>query len=267
MEIEMRKQLVVWLAVAVSLICGLALAQEFGVKKNRPKPHAFGTVVIDNYSSKANKAPVVFQHWLHRARFSCRLCHVDIGFAMKGGATNITDQDIQRGLFCGSCHNGKIAFGQRGANGEGPPDRASCGRCHSLGEQVESKHDFYEFQKNMPRERFGNGIDWQKAEESDKIVLVDYLEGISIKGMKIQDPAELELKPQEKNMPEIVFSHDKHSKWSGCELCHPEIFGVKQGGQPYSMEEIFAGKYCGVCHGPVAFPNIDCQRCHTKMVY
>ena len=96
---------------------------------------------------------------------------------------------------------------------------------------------------------------------------MDYLEGVSIKGMQIKDPGELDLKPQQKNMPEIIFSHAKHTKWSGCELCHPEIFGVKKGSQPYSMEDIFAGKYCGVCHGPVAFPNMDCQRCHTKLVY
>ena len=263
----MKKQLVVSMAMVLVVFCGLAWAQEFGLKKKRPKPHEFANVVIDNYSSKANMAPVVFKHWLHRAKYSCRLCHVDIGFAMKVGVTDITDKDNQRGLFCGSCHNGKIAFGQMSNDGKEKKDIASCVRCHSYGEKVEFKHDFYEFQKNMPRERFGNGIDWEKAERKKKIRVVDYLEGVSIKGIKIENSAEVDLKPQEKNMPEIVFSHVKHTKWSGCELCHPEIFGVKQGSQPYSMEEIFAGKYCGVCHGPVAFPNIDCQRCHTKLVY
>jgi c(7)-type cytochrome triheme protein len=47
----------------------------------------------------------------------------------------------------------------------------------------------------------------------------------------------------------------------------PEIFvGVKKGATKYSMVEIFEGKYCGVCHVNVAFPLIDCQRCHTKPV-
>jgi c(7)-type cytochrome triheme protein len=32
------------------------------------------------------------------------------------------------------------------------------------------------------------------------------------------------------------------------------------------MIEIFDGKYCGVCHGKVAFPNLDCQRCHSQPV-
>ncbi|MEN8256238.1 MAG: c(7)-type cytochrome triheme domain-containing protein [Thermodesulfobacteriota bacterium] len=263
----MKKQLIALLSLVLFVFCGFALAQEFGLKKKRPKPHEFGTIVIDNYSSKANKAPVVFKHWLHRARYSCRLCHVDIGFAMNAGATNITEKDNQRGLFCGSCHNGKIAFDHKNAPKKGKTALNNCVRCHSYGEKVEFKYDFYEFQKNMPRERFGNGIDWEKAEKTKKINVVDFLEGVSIKGLKIKDPALLDLKPLEKNMPEIIFSHGKHTKWSGCELCHPELFGVKQGSQPYSMEEIFAGKYCGVCHGPVAFPNIDCQRCHTKLVY
>ena len=260
----MKKTLCFLLVVLVSL-WGTAVALDVGVKKKRPKPHEFGNVIIDNNSSKAGKAPVVFKHWLHRAKFSCRLCHVDIGFAMRAGATNILDIDNQRGLFCGACHNGKMAFGYQTKDGK--KDITVCKKCHSHGEQVGFKHDFYEFQKTMPRERLGNGIDWEKAEEKGKIKIVDYLEGVSIKGIKLKDPAPINLKPLEKDMPEIIFSHTKHSKWSGCELCHPEIFGIKKGSQPYSMEEIFAGQYCGVCHGPVAFPNLDCQRCHTKLVY
>ena len=120
--------------------------------------------------------------------------------------------------------------------------------------------------KNMPKERFGNGINWMKAEDEGLIKLTDYIKGVSIKRKKIQHPKDFQLKPLEKNMPDIIYSHEKHTVWNGCELCHPEVFGVKKGYRPYSMEDIFDGKYCGLCHGLVAFPNIDCQRCHTKMV-
>ena len=69
------------------------------------------------------------------------------------------------------------------------------------------------------------------------------------------------------SMPAIIFSHKKHTVWNGCELCHPEIFlGVKKGSTKYSMEEIFEGRYCGVCHTNVAFPLLDCQRCHARPV-
>ncbi|RME69400.1 MAG: hypothetical protein D6778_00550, partial [Nitrospirae bacterium] len=55
--------------------------------------------------------------------------------------------------------------------------------------------------------------------------------------------------------------------WNGCELCHPDIFGVKKGATHYSMQDIFNGKFCGACHGKVAFALYDCRLCHTKDVY
>ncbi len=68
-------------------------------------------------------------------------------------------------------------------------------------------------------------------------------------------------------MPDIIFSHRKHTDWNGCDTCHPDIFiGVKKGKTKYTMIEIFDNKYCGVCHGKVAFPLMGCQRCHTEQV-
>ena len=68
-------------------------------------------------------------------------------------------------------------------------------------------------------------------------------------------------------MPDIIFSHEKHAVWNGCELCHPQIFGIKSTSTVYEMQEIFEGTYCGACHGKVAFMNMDCQACHSKEVY
>jgi len=69
-------------------IIGIAFA-ETGVKKRRPLPYEFGRVVINNYSEASHLSPVVFDHWLHRAKFTCSLCHVDIGFAMMTELTDI----------------------------------------------------------------------------------------------------------------------------------------------------------------------------------
>ena len=83
--------------------------------------------------------------------------------------------------------------------------------------------------------------------------------------MNVQKDFSLDAKVE--GMQDIIYSHAKHTVWSGCEGCHPEIFvGVKKGLTKYSMEEIYQGKYCGVCHLKVAFPLLDCQRCHTKAV-
>src|SRR5512147_908972 len=108
----MRKHTVLVIALLV-LVCasiGFAASSNFGTKKRMPRPEEFGNVVINNYSEKNNIAPVVFKHWIHRARFTCRVCHVDLGFAMEVGGSDIKEEDNQKGLYCGSCHNGKIAF-------------------------------------------------------------------------------------------------------------------------------------------------------------
>ena len=114
--------------------------------------------------------------------------------------------------------------------------------------------------------RFGDKINWQKTEEAGLIKLKDYLEGVSIKTKTLNYSADTEIKSNLAGMPDIIFSHKKHAVWNGCELCHPDIFGVKKGTTKYTMQEIFAGKYCGACHGKVSFPNLDCQECHIKDV-
>lgn len=253
-----KRGVVVVLSLMVFLVSSFAVADTTGTRRKKLKPHEFGNVVIDNFSKKNKIAPVVFQHWLHRAKYTCRVCHVDIGFAMKVGETGITEEDVQNGLYCGTCHNGKIAF---------EPNKQNCERCHSYEKNVRFKNDFYQFKKGLPRDRFGNRIDWIKAEDKNLISLQDYIEGVSFKRQKIKEQKDFDLNAKVAQMPDIIFSHKKHAIWNGCELCHPDLFGVKKGAQPYSMQEIFQGKYCGACHDLVAFPNIDCQKCHTKAVY
>lgn len=265
----MRKILLV--LIMVLLFAGMSVAQT-GVKKKRPLPHEYGRTAINNYSEKAGLAPVVFDHWLHRSRYTCRVCHVDIGFAMKAGATGIKAADNMRGFYCGTCHNGKTPYGtgrvfESCSSKYTQEDVRRCERCHSQGKNVKREHDFDSFAARMPKERFGNGINWEKAEEDGLIKPLDFIEGITIKKPSLTIQQDFSLGAKVKGMPEIIFSHKKHTVWNGCEVCHPEIFvGVKKGATKYSMVEIFEGKYCGVCHTTVAFPLTDCQRCHTRPV-
>jgi c(7)-type cytochrome triheme protein len=92
--------------ISVSLVA----AQTFGVRKRAPKPDEFGNVVMSNYAARIDSDPVVFPHWLHRAKFTCRLCHVDLGFSMVAQETDVKESDNQNGLYCGACHNGTMAF-------------------------------------------------------------------------------------------------------------------------------------------------------------
>ena len=265
----MKKAL--WLLVALCVFSGAAVAQTV-VKKKRPLPYEYGRVVIANFSEKAGLAPVVFDHWLHRAKFTCRLCHVDIGFAMKTGATGIKASDNMNGYYCGACHNNKSTAGGKSVFDSCgklwvSQERTNCIRCHSQGKNVKPEYDFAVFTRNFPKGRFGNGVDWEKAEEEGKIRPVDFLEGISIPRKSISEQKDFALGAKVEGMPDIIFSHKKHTVWNGCELCHPEIFiGVKKGASKYTMVDIFEGKSCGVCHATVAFPLLDCQRCHSKPV-
>jgi len=266
----MNKKSFILLAL-ILILCGLAPSQT-GTKKKRPLPYEYGRVIIDNYSSKAELAPVVFEHWIHRSKFTCRVCHVDVGFAMKAGATNITSADNERGFYCGACHNGKtvvdgkVVF-QACSRKTAGDDLRRCERCHSFGLKVASEYDFFHFSQPLPKERFGNGLDWEKSEELGLIKPARVLEGVSPRGNSLAVQKDFVLNPKVEGMPDIIFSHKKHTVWNGCELCHPDIFmGVKRGTTKYTMVDISQGKACGACHTTVAFPLTDCQRCHSKPV-
>lgn len=254
------------LSAALSLAAAsVVLAQTFGVKKRMPRPAEYGTVVMDNYSTAAGVAPVLFQHWLHRAKYTCRLCHVDLGFAMVAGETGVREEDNRYGLYCGACHDGREAFAVEERK-RGGKTKQNCDRCHSVGQDVEPEHRFYDFVAGFPKARFGNRVDWLKAEEQGLIALKDELAGVTIARKPLDVPLETRIEVKVREMPNVLFSHQKHAVWNGCELCHPQIFGVKKASTVYEMQDIFDGKYCGACHGKVAFTNLDCQLCHTDEV-
>jgi c(7)-type cytochrome triheme protein len=256
--------------VLVLVIATAVVAEPGSGKKRRPLPHEFGRVVLNNASEKAGLAPVVFDHWLHRAKFTCRLCHVDVGLAMSPGGTGITAADNAAGFYCGACHNGKSMDGGEkvfescnAADARAP--KATCLRCHSLGKNVTREYDFATFTRGFPKGRFGNGVDWEKAEADGHVKPIDVLAGVSVPRATLASQKDFDLNPEQRGMPDIIFSHAKHTVWNGCELCHPDIFGaVKRGSVKYTMQDIFDGKSCGACHVTVAFPLQDCQRCHVK---
>ncbi|TPW17891.1 MAG: hypothetical protein FD130_481 [Halothiobacillaceae bacterium] len=66
------------------------------------------------------------------------------------------------------------------------------------------------------------------------------------------------------SMPNVRFPHKPHTEWLTCSNCHPAIFLPQKGGNPITMNDIIQGRYCGVCHGKVAFPPTkNCGRCHS----
>jgi c(7)-type cytochrome triheme protein len=270
MNIEVRSMYIKRISLSsIFILCiivsiSIVSAQSVGHRKARPAYHEYANVMINNVSEKNNIAPVVFNHWLHRAKYTCRLCHVELKFVMKAGGTGITESANIKGLYCGACHNGKEAFAPEEKGQTGKTSKKNCDRCHSYGKKVKFERSFYKYTRDFPRERFGNGINWLKAEKQGLVKLKDNLEGVLPKRRGQENPGETIFKSKDPKMPDIIFSHEKHAVWNGCENCHPRIFSEKKGTNKFTMEEIFAGKYCGTCHGKVSFSTLDCQRCHVK---
>lgn len=101
-----------WLPILIALGGGLTGVQ---------LAHAeYGDIVINNYSDAAGMRPAVFPHWFHRVRFSCKVCHADLGFKFKAGGNEINMVKIIDGQYCGACHNGNIAWSVE-----------NCNLCHS----------------------------------------------------------------------------------------------------------------------------------------
>lgn len=68
-------------------------------------------------------------------------------------------------------------------------------------------------------------------------------------------------------MGKVLFDGEKHKQAGAtCKECHVDgMFPVmKQGSVKITMEDIYAGKFCGACHnGKKAFEaKANCQRCH-----
>lgn len=261
------------LLIFALLLLGFSIgfAQD-GVKKKRQRAYDYGQVILNNFSEKAGLAPVTFNHWTHRSKYTCRLCHLDLAFEMRPNATEVSAADIQQGFYCGACHNGQSRYGTQTIFAACDPARkktdvARCERCHQPRKDPQMKESFYAFSQNLPADRFGNKINWELAEEQGLITPIDFIEGISSQTPPMPVQEDFSLSTGLENMPNIIFSHNKHTVWNGCQTCHPDIFvGVKKGATTYSMIEIFEQKYCGVCHSTVAFPLQECQRCHTEPV-
>jgi len=243
----------------------------FAAAGNIPAPQSQGLVILNKYSQRAGLAPVIFDHWLHRSLFTCRLCHMDVGFAMESGETKIRASLNMQGFYCGACHDGKRTIGGKiifaaCAEKFSEEEGKRCGRCHSLGKQGGREITFSAFTEKLPR-AMRDAIDWEKAEEKGTIKPIDFLEGISVQRDTLKAQDDFSIESQTDWASDVIFSHKKHALWNGCALCHPGIYAsTKAGTIKYSMFQIFEGESCGVCHNKVAFSLFLCEKCHKKPV-
>lgn len=111
----------------------------------------------------------------------------------------------------------------------------------------------------LPRDVVGNRVNWMRALDRGYIDPRSNL--YSNKKEAVLDQDVLRRKTGEMNM--VRFPHRQHTEWLDCTNCHEWLFKSKAGETKFGMFDILKGDFCGRCHGAVAFPLTQCNRCHS----
>lgn len=115
----------------------------------------------------------------------------------------------------------------------------------------------------VPKDRYGL-VDWAKAVK-EKIITPKH--SLDEAATEDAEPMDMDVVIEAKSdfVNDVVYPHAIHTYWFACEGCHDKIFQMAAGQNNMTMSGIAEGKWCGRCHGKVAFPLTDCNRCHTKL--
>lgn len=117
--------------------------------------------------------------------------------------------------------------------------------------------------EQLPKDANG-GTDWVAALNDGLISLKPGIEP----NAEDEPVLDLDVELEPRDVPEFkaTYPHKIHTQMLACANCHTGIFQMERGADPITMEKIFAGEYCGRCHGKVAFdPTTGCPRCHREM--
>ena len=252
----MRRTVLVALSLTLVLAAfGLASAQSPGEKwfdfpADLP-PDEYGNILIDRISTANNVKPVSFSHWKHRLRYTCRVCHFELGFEFKTNATEITEKLSGMGYYCGACHDGVTAFAHSESN---------CNKCHNGDLDYNSKK-IKDVLNALPGGPYGNNIDWVKSYSRLKPAY-----SMFYSEQPLRFSRELSLEAELSNIPPAIFPHKPHVRELDCSNCHPQPFNIKKKTtEHFTMDYILDGQFCGACHMTVAFPVRDCAKCHKEI--
>ncbi len=143
------------------------------------------------------------------------------------------------------------------------------GKIAGMGDPSRTASDAYKYGKGIhPKALAGVGL------PKDKFGLIDWMAIVNkgiIKPRGSLKPGTPDLPPFDMNVlitskgdfvNDVMFPHKAHTYCLKCENCHTGIFIMAKGKNRMTMQGIVEGKWCGRCHGKVAFPLTDCNRCH-----
>ena len=111
----------------------------------------------------------------------------------------------------------------------------------------------------LPHDGAGDQVNWGKALNNDNIkprnsIHSDTPNEVLNLNVLLRNTGEMGM---------VNFPHKQHTEWLICSNCHEDIFKSKAGTTKFGMFDILNGEYCGRCHGAIAFPLTECNRCHN----
>jgi c(7)-type cytochrome triheme protein len=179
---------------------------------------------------------VTFSHQKHTPWLACRNCHTNI-FPMKAGTTPMAADEVHTTRYCAACH-GKVAFDVT----------TGCLLCHL---------------QTFPKDTNGR-IDWNRA-LAEKVITPSAGRSAKPVDAAVLD-LDVEMTPNAQPSLKAVFSHTTHTQWLSCANCHPRLFPMQANAAEMKSADLHARRYCGACHGSVAFGIIGgCGRCHPAL--
>ena len=202
-----------------------------------------------SYEKYAQDKPGVFSHKKHKAfgahcnachiikehkesnvnKNACNTCHKLTTFtlATSGMPVNFSHQNHAKKASCNDCHPGLFLMkkGSTKLTMDEMYKGSSCGKCHN-GKKAFASTNCARCHAKM----------------------TSFTKEVSYPS---------------KTMSAVAFSHELHTAMFKCDDCHTKLFTFKKGGSGMKMDDLYQGKFCGVCHnGQSGFSVNDCQRCH-----
>ncbi|HMK60420.1 MAG TPA: c(7)-type cytochrome triheme domain-containing protein [Dissulfurispiraceae bacterium] len=242
------------------------------------KSHNLPDVLTENVKSDANIDP---HHPKHIERgINCIDCHLNV--AHSGQAKNKTKMQT-----CFDCHD------KMRARKMNPPANDNCMACHKKNEGMVPQASI-SFGKDDAAVKFEhtthvamNGCSdchptlFPMKKEEIKIVFADHAAGKECfschngkKAFAYTDCTNCHAKAPYPKAPivykpsgaaPVAFSHDFHTQAFECSKCHTAIWPMKKGAKKMTMDPMYQGKFCGVCHNEkAAFAATDCDKCHKE---
>jgi len=119
--------------------------------------------------------------------------------------------------------------------------------------------------REFPKDLFGYP-DWSMAVKRGIINPLDSIKGERVKKDDEEFNQDIIFEINDRMMANVRFPHTTHNYWFSCRVCHPAIFIPKRGANDFQMKDIWEGKFCGRCHGRIAYAPKgfeNCIRCHS----